>query len=162
MLYCAQLCLTLPSYGLHPARLLHPCSSPGKNTRMGCHFLLQGIFPTQGSNSHLLRVLHFQADSLPLRHLGSPNCYIAHVENHDYIAVWGSFLLPMQNFDHNKSRHIPGQHLNCIHRASWEIKWVKALNFGTLHLLNNRFCFHCAWHWAGRLIDRMSGGCGCH
>ena len=27
---------------------------PGKNTRVGCHFLLQGIFLTQGSNPHLL------------------------------------------------------------------------------------------------------------
>ena len=34
--------------------------------RVGCHFLLHGIFPTQGSNKHL------QVDSLPLSHLGSP------------------------------------------------------------------------------------------
>ena len=34
-----------------------PCSwdSPGKNTGMGCHFLLQGIFPSQGSNPGLLQ-----------------------------------------------------------------------------------------------------------
>ena len=32
------------------ARLLCPWDSPGKNTGVGCHFLLQGIFPTQGSN----------------------------------------------------------------------------------------------------------------
>ena len=35
---------------------------PGKNTGVGCHFLLQGIFPTQGLNLHLL---HWLADSLP-------------------------------------------------------------------------------------------------
>ena len=35
---------------------------------MGCHFLLQGIFLAQGSN---LRLLHWQADSLPLSHQGS-------------------------------------------------------------------------------------------
>ena len=29
----------------------------------GCHFLLQGIFPTQGSNLGLLHLLHWQADS---------------------------------------------------------------------------------------------------
>ena len=34
-----------------------------------CHFLFQGIFPTQGSNLHLLR---WQADSLPLSHQGRP------------------------------------------------------------------------------------------
>ena len=34
-------------------RLLCPWDSPGKNTGGGCHFLLQGIFLTQGSNPHL-------------------------------------------------------------------------------------------------------------
>ena len=33
---------------------------------MGCHALLQGIFLTQGSNPHLLCLLHSQASSLPL------------------------------------------------------------------------------------------------
>ena len=44
---------------------------PGKNTGMGCHLLLQGIFQTQGSNPRLLYLLHGQADSLPLHPLGS-------------------------------------------------------------------------------------------
>ena len=39
---------------------------------MSSHFLLQGIFLTQGSNLCLLH-LHWQADSLPVRHLGKPN-----------------------------------------------------------------------------------------
>ena len=39
-----------------------------KNTGVDCHFLLQGIFPTQESN---LWLLHWQADSLLLSHLGS-------------------------------------------------------------------------------------------
>ena len=47
-------------------RLLCPWNSPGKNTGVGCHFLLQGIFLTQGSN---LSLLHWQMDSLPLRQL---------------------------------------------------------------------------------------------
>ena len=33
---------------------------PGKNTGVGCHFLFQGIFPTQGSKTHLLCLLHWQ------------------------------------------------------------------------------------------------------
>jgi len=40
-------------YGLHLASLLCPCDSPGKNTGVGCHALLQGIFPTQGVNLNL-------------------------------------------------------------------------------------------------------------
>ena len=47
-------------------RLLCPWNSPGKNTGMGCHFLLQGIFPTQGSNQGLLCLLYLQEGSLPL------------------------------------------------------------------------------------------------
>ena len=39
--------------------------SPGKNSRAGYHFLLQGIFPTQGLNLHLLCVLHWEVGSLP-------------------------------------------------------------------------------------------------
>ena len=35
--------------GLYPARFLCPWSFPGKNTRVGCHFLLQGIFPDPGT-----------------------------------------------------------------------------------------------------------------
>ena len=42
---------------------------PGKNTGVGCHFLLQGVFPTQGSNPHLLCLLHGEANSLPPHHL---------------------------------------------------------------------------------------------
>ena len=39
---------------LQPARLLCPWDFLGKKTGLGCHFLLQGIFPSQGSNLHLL------------------------------------------------------------------------------------------------------------
>ena len=48
------------------ARLLCPWNFPGKNTGVGCLFLLMGIFPTQGSNPNVLHLLHWQADSLPL------------------------------------------------------------------------------------------------
>ena len=61
-------CPTLKPHGLYPARLLRPQDSPGENTGVGCHSLLERIFPTQGSNPHL----HWQACSLPLSHLSSP------------------------------------------------------------------------------------------
>ena len=47
---------------------LCPWNLPGKNTRVGCHFLLQGIFPIQGLN---LCLLNCQEDSLPLSQQGS-------------------------------------------------------------------------------------------
>ena len=46
-----------------------PWDFSGSNTEVGCHFLLQGVFPIQGSN---MRLLHWQADSLSLCHQGSP------------------------------------------------------------------------------------------
>ena len=48
---CGQSCPTLWPHGLEPTRLLSLWDFPGKNTGMGCRFLLQRIFPTQGSNS---------------------------------------------------------------------------------------------------------------
>jgi len=51
---CAQLCLTLcdPMDCSPPGSSVHG-DSPGKNTGVGCHALLQGIFPTQGANPGL-------------------------------------------------------------------------------------------------------------
>ena len=51
-------------YRLQPARLLCPWDSPGKNTRMGCYALLQGLCPTQGLNPCLFCLLNWQAGSL--------------------------------------------------------------------------------------------------
>ena len=47
-------------YGQQPTRLFSPWNSLGKNTGAGCHALLQGIFPTQGSNPRFLHLLHCQ------------------------------------------------------------------------------------------------------
>ena len=66
----AKVCLTLCDP--RTAKLLCPWDSVGKNTGVGCRSLLQGIFLTQGLNLHLLRLLHWYADSLPLSHLRSP------------------------------------------------------------------------------------------
>ena len=66
----AQSCLTLFNpMDCSPPWLLCPRSSPGKNTGVDCHSLLQGIFLTQGLNSHLL---HWQVDFLSVGHQGSP------------------------------------------------------------------------------------------
>ena len=41
-------------WAVYPGRLLHAWNSPDKSTGVGCHLLLQGIFPIQGSNPGLL------------------------------------------------------------------------------------------------------------
>ena len=64
-------------------RLLCPWDFPGKKTGVDCHFLLQGIFPSQGSNSSLLWLLHWQVDSLPWSHL-----------------VWRDIIQPIMDVEH--------------------------------------------------------------
>ena len=75
----AQSCPTL----CNPVTVAHqapPWDFSDKNTRVCCHFLLQGIFPTQGSN---MLLLYWQVDSLPLSHQGSPSdVYLYSVSNY--------------------------------------------------------------------------------
>ena len=65
-------------------QILCPWDSPGKNTGVGCQFLLQRIFPTQGLNPGLL---HWQAGSLPLHFLGSP-----YILNHQLLDHGGNSI----------------------------------------------------------------------
>ena len=57
---------SLQPHGLQPVRLLYLWNFPGKNAEVGCHFLLLGIFPSQGSKLSLSHLLHGQVDSIPL------------------------------------------------------------------------------------------------
>ena len=75
-------------------QVLCPCDSPGKNTGVGCHVLLQGIFPTQGSNPSLLRgrqILYH------LSHQGSPHFHDSSgkmqmiIRKHHTNPNWGRF-----------------------------------------------------------------------
>ena len=58
--------LGLQPHGLETTRFLCSWDSPGKNTGVGYHVLLQGIFPTQGLNPRLLSLLYWDSGSLPL------------------------------------------------------------------------------------------------
>ena len=80
-----QSCPTLQLNGLYPSRLLCPWDSPGKNTGVNYHALLQGIFLTQGSNPRLLSLLHWQAGSLPLGPPGKP-------KEAELLLKWGNTL----------------------------------------------------------------------
>ena len=86
---------SLQPYGLcKHIRFLCPWDSPGKNAGVGCHPLLQGIFPTRGSN---LRLLHWQADSLPLNHQDHPIlCELLEGK----VCVLSTFVYPVPNTMH--------------------------------------------------------------
>ena len=89
----AKSCPTLGSHGLQPIWLHCPWDFPGKNTRMGCHSLFQGVFLTQGSNPHLLR---WQEDSLPTEAPENHTYNSSHVFNHSLIQEYflRTFKLP--------------------------------------------------------------------
>ena len=82
MYVLTQSCRTL----FYPMDYSPPGSSvhgifPGKTAGVGCHLFLQGIFPTQRLNPCLLPLLHWQADTLPLSHVGSPIHIMFYITN---------------------------------------------------------------------------------
>ena len=94
--------ISLQPYKLQPARLLCPWNFPGKNTGVGCHFLLEGNFPTQGLNPCLLCLLNWQADSLSLHSLGIPNISWGNVKLYQHMVwskchiLFGPWILSIQ------------------------------------------------------------------
>ena len=95
----AQLCPTLCDLVHYspPSSSVH-WDSPGKNTGMGCHALLQRILPTQGSNPGLP---HCRQILYPLSHQGSP--YLA-LFTRKYILIFTDHKLSSQSY----SRHSEG------------------------------------------------------
>ena len=89
---CPTLCdlmdCTLPDSSVYGDSL-------GKNTGVGSHALLQGIFPTQRSNPSLLCLLHWQVYSLPLSHLGSPMIpnQALKISAHSTLVRWPPFFV---------------------------------------------------------------------
>ena len=88
---CSVISNSLWPRGLYLARLLCPWDSPGKNTGVGCHSLLQGIFPTQGLNPGLL---HCGQILYHLSHQGSPYMYYIHL----YICLGKPMCVYTQTF----------------------------------------------------------------
>ena len=82
--------------------------APGKNTGVGCHFLLQGTFLTQGLNRPLLHLLPWKTDSLLLCYLRSPERPVQEVkgfweESCSSPNITLDFLMPFcLNFTPNK------------------------------------------------------------
>ena len=85
--------------------ILQLIKKKNKNTRVGCHSLLQGIFPIQGLNPCLLYLLHWQTDSFLLAPPGKPppTEYFAPISNRNSInfsatirVTWGFCLGPHQ------------------------------------------------------------------
>ena len=74
------------SNSLRPHGLYSPWNSPGQNTGVGCHALLQEIFPTQGSNPGLP---HCRQILYQLSHYGSPTYYFYTPYIYIFFFFWG-------------------------------------------------------------------------
>ena len=120
-----------------------PWNFPGRYAGVDCHFLLQGIFPTQGSNSGLLHLLHWQADSLSLCHMrGLPHGKSLVIENgcskvrnnyntefhHHFLCVFAYFMLSTKPTIWLVILHFTftGQRASCtgLEQPSWATWWV--------------------------------------
>ena len=80
-----------------PASLLFPWDFPCKNTGIGCYFLLQGIFQTQGSNLHFLWLLQRQANSLLVSYLESPQYSLILGKNGSISISWINWYNDLRN-----------------------------------------------------------------
>ena len=85
-----------------------------KNIGMGCHALLQGFFPTQGSIFHFLSVLHWQAGSLPPAPPGK-----------SYVVVHSVYIHFVESF-HHKSMLNAVKYFFCIY---WNNHMIFILHF---------------------------------
>ena len=124
MCVCVLSCFSRVQLFVTPwaARLLCPWDFPGKNTGVGCHFLIQGIFPIQGSNTH------WQVGSLPLPPTGT----LYYIK---FLQVW--------------KRKIRNTYL-CIYWKYWarhiELEWqVNVLEWGIFRF-KLKFCSNINLH----------------
>ena len=112
MLSCSVMSNSLRPHGLQPARLLCPWDSPGKNSGVGCHFLLEGIFPTHGLNPGLL---HCRWTLYCLCHQGSPRL------SHLIVNVYGTL---------HDLRNRASQETLVVKRSTWPHRRHKTHQLG--------------------------------
>ena len=105
--------------------LLCPWDSPGKNTRMGSHSLLQGIFQIQGSNPGLPRCRQF---IYHLSHQGSPD--VDGVEDSaDFVSFFPDFVWTLRDFSLNLEAD--GQSITADEYLENSLKLLQQLRSGS-------------------------------
>ena len=116
------------------------------NTGVGCHALLQGIFLTQGSNPHVLGLLHWQMGSSPLVPSGKPG--------DTSMLIKPDFLFLLDTQLDNMSQ--PPWHLGrTIWLAEWHI-WHFQVWLWPLCLLHpSSFCYSCNWMYRAPQPQRV-------
>ena len=118
-------------------KLLRPWHFQGKSTGVGCHFLLQGIFPTQGSNPGLS---HCRQSLYHLSHQGSPGKRRRKDPLNAYSRSQGTKLHFLEEYSENKQSHSVTHE---ILTTGWN--WVLILST-TFTQLNKAFRSH-LFYW---------------
>ena len=157
---------SLQPCGLKPARLLRPWDFQGKNTGVGCHFLLQGIFPSQGLNLWLLGLLHRRRI---LYHWVNEEAHIQLLT--DYSENYSCSLSPIvRTFSREKTREFFDIIENCCVSTSQKgrcaifVSYLLTVRFSCVHSqhqsngnnstkkYNNR---NLKTHWMSSIIERI-------
>ena len=152
----AQAYLTLENpLGCSQSRLLFPWDFLGKNTEVGCHFLLQGIFPTQGLNSGQ----YWQVNSLPLSHLGNQQMPKASWNSHSAMGsckVCGctdALSYPCVFYPSATGPRATGTplgHMTTLSQSQWAIWWTTWIDSsGVLFPPWRAFGVAVWWEWSG-------------
>ena len=133
------------SLWLYPFRLLSPWDSLDKNTGVCCHFLLQGIFPTQGSNPPLLRLRHCrrilycwaigEAPQIVLKHLHFLTCISWRIM---YISI--SCINNSETSVQNASYFTFSPTSNLLSPCLWPPQLFHPQIFQVPHLWGSRIC----------------------
>ena len=90
---------------------------PSKNTEVGCSALFHGIFPAQGSNPHLLHLLHWQGGSLPPEPPGKP-------KESDWLSNWAhrhACTLRLSWWDNHTSMRLCSAMQQVVHKTTWDV-----------------------------------------
>ena len=99
-----------------------------KNTAVDCHVILQRIFPTQGSNLHLLCLLHWLLHSLPLTPPVKPKCYSKNVL-FSFLFIYNSTCSLLLFCPHS----LPGQ----LMLITWCMSFQTILNWSCIWIYLN-------------------------
>ena len=131
VLSCSVMSNSLRPHELQPARILLPWNFPGKSTRVGFHFLLQGIFPTQGSNPglpHCRQTLyHLSHQRLAKEFQKNVYCFIEYAKTFDCLDHNKPWKV-LKESGNIKSFYISPEKPVCWSRSiSWNQKWNNRL-----------------------------------
>ena len=116
---------SLQPHGLYPTGLLHPWNFLGKSTGVDCHFLLQGIFLTQGSNPSP----ELQADALPSEPPWNPkktkDLYIENYDTHERNQRWYKHIVLYINRDTYKNMIYNSEMERYIMFLDWKTQYCE-------------------------------------